>query len=202
MQKTRTQRPPTSPRNPSAHGRRLLYYSTSHFDSGRVRCNYQRRQPQNYTAAAAAEEDTSWNGIDEMNVAAAILEYMHDLHDAGVEGVVPHRVPYNILMTGWAALASFNKHRWYHTPTPTTTTTTTTTINNDHHGKEFKAEEILRTMMSHRDDGFMDASPDVISYERVILAWTNSGHPDAGKRALWWLNQLWKDYDRYEESTT
>jgi hypothetical protein len=155
----------------------------------RHHCNYQRQIRKKHGNWKVGE-DTSLNGIDEMNEAAAILEYMHDLRDAGVEGVIPHRVPYNILITGWAALASFNKHRYYYTPT------------NDNHGEEFKAEGILRTMMSHRDSGFVDASPDVISYERVILAWANSGHPNAGKRALWWLKQLWRDYNLHREFTS
>lgn len=153
----------------------------------RRHCNYQRQISKKHSNWEA-EEDTSLNGIDEMNEAAAILEYMHDLRDAGVEGVIPHRVPYNILITGWAALASFNKHRYFYTSTT-----------NDNHGEEFKAEGILRSMMSHRDSGFVDASPDVISYERVILAWANSGHPNAGKRALWWLKQLWRDYNLHRE---
>jgi hypothetical protein len=162
----------------------------------RRHCNYQiqRRKRHQDNAMApdrSSEEDTSKNGVDEMNEAAAIIKYMHALHDAGVEGVVPNRVPYNILITGWAALASFNKHRYDQAPT---------TTSGDNQGEEFKAETILRTMMSHRDSGFLDAAPDVISYERVILAWANSGHPNAGKRALWWLKQLWRDCDLHRES--
>ena len=128
-------------------------------------------------------QNTSLNGMDEINQATAILKYMHDLYDAGVEGVMPHRVPYNILITGWAALASYN-------------------LVNSGYSEEFKAEEILRTMMTHRENGFMEASPDVISYERVMLAWANSRHPNAGKRASWWLKQLWKDYDLHSESNS
>mmetsp|Transcript_5179 Transcript_5179/g.11487 ORF Transcript_5179/g.11487 Transcript_5179/m.11487 type:complete len:787 (+) Transcript_5179:256-2616(+) len=135
-------------------------------------------------------ENTHLNGIDEINEAASILKYLHDLHDAGVEGVVPHRVPYNILITGWAALASISQDKYYHK------------IPNDNHGEEFKAEEILRAMISHRENGFLEASPDVVSYEKVMLAWANSGHPNAGKRAQWWLKQLWRDYDLYPESTS
>eukprot|EP00536_Pseudo-nitzschia_multiseries_P009682 jgi/Psemu1/306755/fgenesh1_kg.278_\ len=135
-------------------------------------------------------QNSHLNGRDEINEATSILKYLHDLHDAGVEGVVPHRVPYNILITGWAALASFSQHRRNHGPT------------NNNHDEEFKAEEILRTMISHRENGFIEASPDVVSYERVMLAWANSGHPNAGKRALWWLKQLWKDFELYPDSTS
>jgi hypothetical protein len=88
--------------------------------------------------------DSSLNGIDELNEAQAILKYMHDLHEGGVEGVVPHRVPYNILITGWAGLAGLK-----------------------HHNAPFKAEEILRTMLTHKDNGFTEASPDRISFEKV-----------------------------------
>ncbi len=170
----------------------------------RRHCNYQRQMRRRHenkrnqsekesTAWHEPPEDSSMNGVDEMNEAAAILKYMHDLRDAGVEGVMPNRVPYNILITGWAALASFGKHKRYSSSNSPPT--------NDNQSEEFRAEGILRTMMSHRDSGFLDAAPDVISYERVILAWANSGHPNAGKRALWWLKQLWKDCDLHGEST-
>jgi hypothetical protein len=110
------------------------------------------------------------NGINEMNEAEAILNYMHDLHAAGVEGVVPHRVPYNLLMTGWAALAG-----------------------SKHFNAPFRAEEIIRSMFTHQDNGFTEASPDRISYERVMLAWANSCNSNAGKRSQWWLKKLWND---------
>ena len=87
-------------------------------------------------------------------------------------------------------MASFGQHRYEYN------------ISDDSGGEQFKAEEILRTMMSHRDNEFMEASPDVLSYEKVMLAWANSGHPQSGKRATWWLKQLWKDYDLYPESAS
>jgi len=158
----------------------------------RRNCNYQRQMRRKYDSWKPIENN-SLNGVDELNEAAAILKYMHDLRDAGVQGVMPNRVPYNILITGWAALASFGKHRQHHSSHHTN--------DNDNQSEEFRAEGILRTMMSHRDSGFFDAAPDVISYERVILAWANSGHPNAGKRALWWLKQLWRDYEVHEDST-
>jgi hypothetical protein len=129
-----------------------------------------------------ANEDASKNGMQEMEEAHAIVDYMHKLYEAGVEGVVPHTVPYNILITGWAGLAIFSNY----------------TSNS----AQFRAEDILRKMISHRDDhGFRELSPDVISYEKVILAWANSGHPNAGQRAMWWLKQLWKDYDLEKQSS-
>ena len=162
-------------------------------------CNYQRQMRRRKESRNIQDgnwkemtEDSSLNGVDEMNEAAAILKYMHDLYDAGVQGVIPNRVPYNILITGWASLASFGKHKRYSHTAPT----------NENQSEEFRAEGILRTMMTHRDSGFLDAAPDVISYERVILAWANSGHPNAGKRALWWLKQLWRDHDLHRESTS
>lgn len=117
------------------------------------------------------------NGVKEMKDAEAILKYMHDLYDAGVEGVVPNKVPYNILVTGWAGLAQFG-----------------------HHDAQFKAEEILRIMISHRDRNFTEAAPDRVSYEKVITAWSNSDHPNAGKRASWWLKQLWKESENHPSS--
>jgi len=115
-------------------------------------------------------DDPSVNGIGELEEAQNILSYMHDLQDAGVQGVVPHAVPYNILITGWAAIARYG-----------------------HEDAPFKAEEIVRTMLSHKDKGFADRAPDRISFEKVITAWANSNHPNAGKRASWWLKRLWND---------
>ncbi|KAG7362899.1 pentatricopeptide repeat protein [Nitzschia inconspicua] len=126
-------------------------------------------------------DKSSQNGMDEMQEAHNILQYMHQLYDAGVDGVVPHRVPYNILITGWAGLASFADYNG---------------VGAETNSPPFKAEEILRTMQSHRDNGFEEAAPDVISYEKVIMAWANSNHPNAGKRASWWLKQLWNEHSR------
>lgn len=114
--------------------------------------------------------DTSTNGIDEMNEAEAILKYMHDLYNAGVEGVVPNRVPYNLLMTGWAALAG-----------------------SKHFNAPFRAEEVIRRMFTHQDNGFTEAAPDRISYEKVMCAWANSLNGNACRRAQWWLKKLWND---------
>lgn len=89
-------------------------------------------------------DDPSVNGISELEEAQSILTYMHDLQDAGVKGVVPHAIPYNILITGWASIAGFG-----------------------HEDAPFKAEAILRTMLSHQDNGFADRAPDRISFEKV-----------------------------------
>jgi hypothetical protein len=88
--------------------------------------------------------DPSENGLKEIREARAILEYMHDLYDAGVEGVVPSRVPYNTLITGWAALAGFM-----------------------HPNAPFEAEKVLRKMISLKDGGFAEGGPDSLSYEKV-----------------------------------
>lgn len=116
------------------------------------------------------ESKSHLNGIVEMNEAEAILKYMHDLHKAGIEGVVPHRVPYNIILTGWAGLA-----QWQHC------------------NAAFRAEEILRRMLAHRENDFAEASPDRISYEKVMMAWANSRRPNAGQRAQFWLKNLWNE---------
>lgn len=114
--------------------------------------------------------DSSLNGLDEIRQVEAILKYMHDLHDGGVEGILPHRVPYNILLTGWSSLAQWN-----------------------HHDAPFQAEEVLRKMLTHRQSGFKEASPDRISYEKVMMGWANSSQPNAGQRARWWLRKLWNE---------
>ena len=201
------------------------------------------------------------NGLKEMEDAAAILQYMHDLYDAEIPNVVPNRVPYNILITGWAGLASFGVggsaskkvKRSSSSRSSSSYNNITNEFGNEMESSQeydavtwycnsapFKAEEILRTMMSHGDEynnstgtsifggvfggdpspmdgqdsngktprlGFRnrkcpDAKPDRISYEKVILAWGNSGHPNAGKRALWWLKQLWSETENAEMSMT
>jgi hypothetical protein len=90
--------------------------------------------------------DPKLNGLKEMTDAQAILQYMHDLHDAGVEGVIPHTVPYNIILTGYANLS---KSR--------------------HNNAPLKAEDFLRKMFSHKDNGFVDAAPDRLSFEKVRI---------------------------------
>jgi len=123
-----------------------------------------------YESDGGFSNDPSVNGISELEEAQSILTYMHDLQDAGVKGVVPHAIPYNILITGWASIAGYG-----------------------HEDAPFRAEAILRTMLSHKDNGFADRAPDRISFEKVISAWANSNHPNAGKRANWWLKRLWND---------
>lgn len=115
-------------------------------------------------------KDPAKNGVQDLEEAQAILAYMHDLYDAGVKDVVPHRIPYNILITGWASLAAFG-----------------------HQDAPFKAEEIMRTMLAQKDKGFIEAAPDRISFEKIMSAWANSKHPNAGKRASWWLKKLLDD---------
>ena len=121
-------------------------------------------------------KDVSKNGVQEMADAHEILQYIHNLYEAGVDGVVPHTVPYNIVLTGYANLS---KSR--------------------HNNAPLKAEEVLRKMQSMKDEGFTDAAPDRISYEKVILAWANSEQPNAGKRASWWLKKLWNDSELEED---
>lgn len=113
-------------------------------------------------------KDATKNGVAEMNEAEALLKYMHELYDAGVEGVVPGRVAYNLLIGGWAGLAEAK-----------------------HFNAPFQAEAIFRRMLAHQDNGFNEAAPDRVSYEKVMLAWANSRNQNAGKRAQWWMQQLW-----------
>jgi len=89
-------------------------------------------------------KDTNRNGILEMQEAESILKYLHDLHDAGLEEVIPSTVPHNIIITGWAGLAKFG-----HIQAP------------------FEAEKTVRSMITKRDNGLVEASPDRISFEKV-----------------------------------
>jgi hypothetical protein len=113
------------------------------------------------------------NGLEEVRQVEAMLQYMHDLYDAGHEGVVPNTVAYNTLLSAWSRLSG-----------------------NSHADAPFEAEKVLRKMIYRRDQGFEEALPDNISYKKVIIAWANSGHPTADRRAQWWLNRLWDEYER------
>lgn len=149
---------------------RRLHSKREKVINGRVNYRFGEAYTRHEDSSASGDDDKETNGLKEIDEAEAILNYMHDLHNAGAEGVVPHTVPYNILITGWAGLAAFG-----------------------HDNAQFKAEDILRTMISHRDNGFLEAAPDRVSYEKVITAWSNSAHPNSGKRATWWLKQLWRE---------
>jgi hypothetical protein len=48
-------------------------------------------------------------------------------------------------------------------------------------------------MVTHRENGFKEGSPDRISYEKVMMAWADSCQPNAGQRARWWLKTLWNE---------
>jgi hypothetical protein len=90
------------------------------------------------------DPDPSQNGLEEIKEAQAILDYMHDLHEASVKGVTPNTVAYNVLISGWAGLAG-----------------------SKHHPAPFEAEKILTQMMTLKDEGFTHAYPDRLSYEKV-----------------------------------
>ena len=90
------------------------------------------------------QSDSSLNGLEEIREAENILSYMHDLFDAGVDGVVPNQVAYNVLLSGWAMLAG-----------------------QGHHSAPFEAEQLMLKMLSFKDNGFEHANPDRLSYEKV-----------------------------------
>ena len=96
------------------------------------------------TAKGELKEDPSMNGLNEIREAEAILAYMHKLCDAGVEGVVPNQVAYNVILSGWSILAG-----------------------QGHDDAPFEAEHLLRKMMLLKDNGYDGAIPDRLSYEKV-----------------------------------
>jgi hypothetical protein len=116
--------------------------------------------------ARSGEKDA---GLAEIEQVEAILKYLHELQQNGYPGVVPNTVVYNILLSAYARISSYN-----------------------HPEAPLMAEQVLRRMTAIGKD----SSPDYLSFSKVIVAWCNSNRQIAGKRAAYWLDKLW---DLYEE---
>ena len=108
------------------------------------------------------------DGLSELESISAILSYMHTLQNQGRSDVTPNTIAYNIIITVYARLAKSSIH----------------------HDAPIQAEKVLRHMI----DTGNDIAPDHLSYNKVILAWSNSLQKVAPQRALYWLNKLWESY--------
>ncbi len=98
----------------------------------------------------------------------SILKYMHDLHNAGNDDVVPNVVAYNTLLTGYARISS-------------------ETLND----APMRAEGVLRKMIELSERKIQENFyPDTRSYNAVIQCWANSKQQNAGARSEWWLRRL------------
>lgn len=117
--------------------------------------------------------DPSKNGTEEIEMVQDLLKYMHKLHETGgLDYVVPNTVTYNVLISGWARLSGP-----MHPKAP------------------LRAEQVLRKMIALREELHPEVAPDTLSYTKIILAWTNVGKDNAGKRAQWWLQKLCEEYE-------
>ncbi len=119
----------------------------------------------------ASKSDVTKNGLQEIQQMEHIIEYMHHLHTTGSQDVTPSTVAYNTLLSAWARLSG-----------PV------------HPEAPFRAEAVLRRMISLKNQGLKEAFPDATSYIQVILAWRNSERVNAGERAAWWLRKQWQDF--------
>ena len=118
-------------------------------------------------------QDATTNGLQEIQTMQDLLAYMHKLHESGgLDYAMPNTVTYNVLISAWARVSG-----------PI------------HPNAPLEAEKVLRKMIALREDFHFAVAPDVGSYTKVILAWTNLGRDTAGKRAQWWLKQLYEEYE-------
>ena len=118
-------------------------------------------------------QDPTKNGLQEIQTMQDLLAYMHKLHESGgLDYAMPNTITYNVMISAWARVSG-----------PI------------HPNAPLEAEKVLRKMISLREDFHFAVAPDVGSYTKVILAWTNLGEDMAGKRAQWWLNKLYEEYE-------
>lgn len=138
--------------------------------------NKARKFNQNKALPGIAHRDgelvSSTNGLDEVNQMEELLQYIHALHDNGVPNVAPNTVVYNMLISAWARVSS----------------------NPNLDDAPFKAEEVLRRMISLGERNYAHVKPDHRSYEHVIMAWGNTKRSTSGKRAQFFLKKLWEAY--------
>ena len=89
-------------------------------------------------------QDPTKNGLEEIEMVEDILQYMHKLHDAGLEYVIPNTVSYNTLITAWARLSG-----------PL------------HPDAPLRAEKVLRKMIALKEEGHPEVAPDHLSFTKV-----------------------------------
>ena len=95
-----------------------------------------------------------YNGYNEVYNAEAILNYIHDLNDAGHNDVVPDTTAYNCLIKGWANVS-----------------------NETNKDAPFKAEQIVRRMIEHHLNRDSHVSPDHLSFGMVSIKYSmNMNH--------------------------
>lgn len=111
-------------------------------------------------------------GAEDLEKAASILEYMHNLADAGDINVFPTTDAYNTYIGAYAR-----------------------TANELNPKAPLAAEGILRKMMAFRDQALLHIQPDQRSYIQVMRAWGKARRSNSGERAEWWLRNMWTEYE-------
>eukprot|EP00814_Leptocylindrus_danicus_P013369 CAMPEP_0116004138 /NCGR_PEP_ID=MMETSP0321-20121206/434_1 /TAXON_ID=163516 /ORGANISM="Leptocylindrus danicus var. danicus, Strain B650" /LENGTH=400 /DNA_ID=CAMNT_0003472403 /DNA_START=1 /DNA_END=1205 /DNA_ORIENTATION=- len=96
-----------------------------------------------FSTSAAFNNDI----LHDVRKVESILNYMHDLHNAGVSDVVPDTQAHNSLISAWAK------------------------ISNEVNDSPLKAEAAFRRMIELEEEGHPHVAVDRISYNTVINAW-------------------------------
>eukprot|EP00816_Leptocylindrus_hargravesii_P011185 CAMPEP_0196824550 /NCGR_PEP_ID=MMETSP1362-20130617/92296_1 /TAXON_ID=163516 /ORGANISM="Leptocylindrus danicus, Strain CCMP1856" /LENGTH=613 /DNA_ID=CAMNT_0042204847 /DNA_START=288 /DNA_END=2129 /DNA_ORIENTATION=- len=119
------------------------------------------------------EEDV----LEDVRKAESILNYMHDLHNAGVSDVVPDTQAHNSLISAWAK------------------------VSNEVNDSPLKAEAAFRRMIELEEEGHPYIAPDRISYNTVINAWLRTKSLNGAQRAEWLLRRMWERYEVAEKES-
>ncbi|KAL9185104.1 hypothetical protein ACHAXT_002881 [Thalassiosira profunda] len=121
--------------------------------------------PQNSELDAGS--DGQDDGTKEMEKAATILQYIHDLDRVGLADVHATVIAYNTLLSGWARLA-----------------------NEVRPDIPLKAEKLLHEMISLAEAGNGNAAPDVVTLNTIIKAWGRTKQPNSADRCEYWLRRM------------
>jgi len=125
--------------------------------------------------AITSDDNTADCAAEDLEKAASILAYMHDLADAGDIHVSPTTDAYNTYIGAYARTA------------------------NEFNAKApLAAEGVLRKMIAFRDEGLLHIQPDQRSYIQVMRAWARARRSNSGERAEWWLRNMWTEYEETE----
>ena len=134
--------------------------------------NRQKRGDSDDNNITSTDTTADCAGAEDLEKAASILEYMHNLADAGDVNVSPTTDAYNTYIGAYVRTAN--------ELTPKA---------------PLAAEGILRKMMAFRDEGLLHLQPDQRSYIQVMRAWGKARRSNSGERAEWWLRNMWTEYD-------
>lgn len=118
--------------------------------------------------------DPTRNGIEELERMQHIIDSMKA---SPKSGMYPETHTYNVLLTAWGNMAAL------------------------HDSAPYEAEELLRKMIQFKKDGKPDMGANMVSYQHVVRAWCLSKHARRIDRAIWWLENLWRDAELYNDKS-